>query len=214
MNHIEYYVKKVLKRGLNKLNIHALDKFLIIPFMTVREFDRLVSIMKNNRNKIYIEHGCGGSTVFANKYFREYYSCDTDNNFVQFLNKVMKKNKVEHIDVGAIREWGYPLEASVENAEKISRHFEVLRTKERKDDYIVFIDGRCRVLTALNYVQSLKPGDLLMVHDYNKREEYRSILDFFDVVEHVDTLIVLKIKQDVDQEKLKNQKKAFSQNFI
>lgn len=213
-NYVEYYVKKTLRRVLNKLNIHAYDKFLIIPFMTAKEFDAFVRILQENKDKVYIEHGCGGSTIFADKFFKRYYSCDTDPNFVRFLNGVTKKEKIEYINVGAIREWGYPIEESLENAQRISRHFQALKKKEREEDYLVFIDGRCRVLTALSYVLCLKPADLLLVHDFDLREQYREILNYFQVIRHVDTLVVLRVNDRIDEAKLNAQIESFSQSFI
>jgi hypothetical protein len=75
-------------------------------------------------------------------------------------------------------------------------------TKSEEPD-LVLIDGRFRVACALTVLlNSDKP--YVIIHDFNNRSQYHCILIFYDVIESVDTLVVLKKKEVYDKDLAKS----------
>ncbi|MEH0007567.1 MAG: hypothetical protein V6Z82_02460 [Flavobacteriales bacterium] len=180
--------------------------------MTVKEYLFVGEFLKANSSKIYIESGSGGSTVMANKYFGDLYSYETDPRFVAYLNDLTGKKIVELINVGEVEKFGYPIVQSIENAKKISACLLGALNERRDRSAIIFIDGRCRVLTALNCAAYLNSRDIVMIHDF-ERKFYHEVLYFFDIIKLVDTIVVLKIKENLDLKLLEREKEHFKLDF-
>lgn len=72
----------------------------------------------------------------------------------------------------------------------------------KKADFI-FIDGRFRVACALSIILNCNSNPIVAIHDFWVRIEYQVLLEFYDIEDRIDTLAVLKIKKDVDIEKVK-----------
>jgi hypothetical protein len=64
---------------------------------------------------------------------------------------------------------------------------------------VVLVDGRFRVAAALKALWHINDASVVLIHDWTKRKEkYGRVLAYYDVVDKVDTLIVLARKSDVD----------------
>jgi hypothetical protein len=64
---------------------------------------------------------------------------------------------------------------------------------------VVLVDGRFRVAAALKALWHIDDASVVLIHDWTPRKEaYGRVLAYYDVVDKVDTLIVLARKSDVD----------------
>ena len=66
----------------------------------------------------------------------------------------------------------------------------------------MLIDGRFRVACALATIMNCKKSTKIMIHDYTFRQYYHILEEFLDIVETIDTLVVFKIKNNVDMKKV------------
>jgi len=187
-------------------NVNGLDFFqkesaakllmsLLKPVMTVLEF------------------GAGASTAFYSKLVKKWISIEGCRAWFDIIKPKVPKN-VEMISVEQTHPYEYmpPKEDIV--AAKLLHHFsdtevevskpyqtgkvkdwpviQYLRffdfvnaakqIKEKVD--VVLVDGRARVFSALAAAEVLKPGGLVVVHDWS-RAEYAPLLEFFDVVQEI-----------------------------
>jgi hypothetical protein len=64
---------------------------------------------------------------------------------------------------------------------------------------VVLIDGRARVGCAIKALWRIDDASVVLLHDYIGREgPYASVLHFYDVIDLVDTMVVLSRKRNVD----------------
>jgi hypothetical protein len=71
--------------------------------------------------------------------------------------------------------------------------------KRKENTDLVLVDGRFRVACALKVCLEL-PSSTVIVHDFYNRVHYHGILPYFDVIESVETLAVLKPKAIFDRQ--------------
>jgi hypothetical protein len=196
-----------LRKFIIKVAAFAPCKFLInenqlpiLPAMSAWEYVFLREIMRKHSNYAYIEYGCGGSTVLADRYFSYVNSADTDARWCNRINKVLRNGNVRHIEVGELGEWGSPMVLSAENATKIAGiHQDTLKHIKARGDRVLFlIDGRCRVLTACIIFQYLQDCDLVLIHDFSIRNEYYCILQVYDIVSVRGNLALLRKNSSPD----------------
>lgn len=193
------------------------SKPLFHPFRMTRKeqklFDRCVSESKN-----YLEFGMGGSTFrVLQKSQANVYSVDSSEPWIhmmkqyKFIKKMLQSRlSLIHVNIGPTHEWGRPLGES-------SKHLfpdyskEVFNKIDSDEIDTVLVDGRFRVSCALSTVKECRNKDLkILFHDF-EREHYHVVLKYLDKVESADTLVVLKVKQQLDTEQLEQdyQKYAF-----
>ena len=155
----------------------------ILPAMSGLEYAFLRALMRQNKDCIYIEYGCGGSTLLADKYFSNIISADTDMEWCDRINTHLKNGQVRHIDVGETSDWGAPIEMSELNARKIAQIHQnvLLEAKSHHARRFILIDGRCRVFTACSIFPHITDGDIVLLHDFTTRREYYDILQMYDL---------------------------------
>lgn len=171
----------------------------ILPWMfskAKRElFNRYCSLAKG-----YFEYGCGGSTVAASTIL----SCTNINSVESDINWIIKvKDSIPtvqftHIDIGPISEFGYP--ATEINHSVWHTYSQAWTTLDHQAD-LVLIDGRFRVACALWLCLHPKAVKWAFFDDFRNRPHYFCILEFIDILEGADDLIVFKPKKDFNIEK-------------
>lgn len=159
----------------------------------------------------YLEFGTGGSTMkAAGSGFETIVAIDSDLDYVGAVRAhpavasmiARGAAAILHADIGSTRRWGYPKDRR--SVEKWHRYIaspwaEFARRKETPD--LVFIDGRFRVACALSVAalalqSALRP--MVLFHDMSyMRPEYMGILRYFEVVEQVDALWLLQLRDDI-----------------
>lgn len=149
----------------------------------------------------YLEFGCGGSTVWAARAgVKRIVSVESDPDWIAKCRKAPELKGTDAsfvpIDIGETGAWGKPLDAA--GAEHWPDYSAAGWDLLPAPPDLVFIDGRYRVACGLQAVLRIPPSAKLIVHDFWNRPSYYELLNFCDVVEHVDTLAVLSPRQHVD----------------
>jgi len=145
----------------------------------------------------YFEFGSGGSTYRASitENIKTITSVESDQVFSEKIKKLSPKIDMMYVDIGPTREFGNPSNRSKIHLWKNYPNA-VKNCKENTD--LVLIDGRFRVACALMVCLEL-PTSTVIVHDFNNRLQYHCILPYFDVIESVETLVVLKPKANFNR---------------
>lgn len=98
------------------------------------------------------------------------------------------------------KEWGFPVDETHKElfpdfSKNIYNHIPT------EDIDLVLIDGRFRVACALMAViqfYTKREHVHIMIHDYTIRSEYTTIEKYLERIDGIDTLMVFKIKKEVD----------------
>ncbi|MCM3420734.1 hypothetical protein [Sphingopyxis alaskensis] len=147
-----------------------------------------------------LEFGCGGSTLVAARQVRRIVSVDSDPAWLARVRAEVAAEPVDftpvHIDIGPVGEWGYPTgESRLRDWPRY--HTQVWRGMGGSPD-AVLIDGRFRVACLLQAIIHCKPDCVLLFHDFTGRPHYHAVLRHVDVLTRVDTLAVMRVRQQVD----------------
>ncbi len=191
--------------------INELKNFIInenIP-VHVSSSEKLLFDKYVRNSKKYLEFGCGGSTFHMLEYTdADVISVESDKNFIDYISKygVIKnldrksRLKFYHIDIGEIKSWGWPLDYSKhDNYPNYSKLiFSSLDPKFVKDIDTVFVDGRFRVACVLSVLLNCNKNVTIIIHDFTNRDHYHILLNFIEKVESADTLVVFRVKQNID----------------
>ena len=147
-----------------------------------------------SKNQVVLEWGTGDSTVEIGKIVREVYSIEhlkkwydkikkrVTSNVKLFLCPVTMKNKRIDGDLDEFKEY---VEKPLEFDEKFD---------------LILIDGRARYECGKIAHQLADENTKVFIHDFTippqkGREDYNKLLEYFDIVEHIERLILLKKKE-------------------
>ena len=175
--------------------------------MTSKErsvFERLVAT-----SNAYLEYGCGGSTEIASQIAKGVVvSIESDALWVKALKEKLHireaiakgKLHIQHVDIGPVGDWGVPKDET-----KIRNWPQYFLTPFTKYDFLydlILIDGRFRPSCAYAAFALANDSVTVIIHDYAVRTYYHDVEKFFNIVEQVDTLVVLEKKNKILQRSL------------
>ena len=207
MNKLLFHFKYRLKKYLNKVGISFADRALMVPKMTYKEARFFTDYLTENISSLYLESGSGGSTLIANSLGFEFHSYETSEGYTTYMNQLLQANKVTHVSVGKVQKYGRPIEVNPTITHKIASVFDAHLSKNVKQRVIVFLDGRCRVLTALHIHANLSDQDSVLVHDFT-RLKYQDILQAYHIIDQADSLVLLQ-KKAIANDLLQQLKKKY-----
>lgn len=161
--------------------------------MTYNEYRFFKDYLSQHTSALYLESGSGGSTLIANRLGLSFYAYETSEDYTTYMNQLLKANKVTYVSVGKVHKYGRPIEVNPTITHKISSVFDSHLLKNVNQRVIVFLDGRCRVLTALHIHPNLSDEDSVLVHDFT-RLKYQDMLQAYRIVYQIDSLVLLKKK--------------------
>jgi hypothetical protein len=175
----------------------------MMPMMSSEEIKLFEKYLSQATN--YLEYGSGGSTVFASKFenIKKIKSIESDS---EWALKIQKETRTEmnYINLGEIGGCGTPIDLS-------TKHLWHKYSQNYSDEFdLVLIDGRFRVACFLDIC--LKGNPIILFHDFLDRPEYHIVLDFCQVIDFIDTLVVLKINEELDLERIKELYSTYSLN--
>lgn len=189
-----------------------LDKFSKTPKyypiqLTISEQNTLISILKNTKN--YLEFGAGGSTFLALLHSNaKITTVESDLNWINFIKtwnilktNVNKRLNFCHVDIGKIIEWGYPQDIE-SNKNKLPNYSKIAFENLNNTFDTVLVDGRFRVACVLQTILHCDKETTILIHDFFDRPQYHIILEFLDVVDSVDNLGILKIKENINKKEI------------
>ena len=171
------------------------------PAMLPSEIELFKSVMRCATK--YVEFGSGGSTVLAHSMGCA--SIVTIDSSLQWLEKVKRACavdgragiKVIHVDIGAVKELGYPIDDS--NKERWDVYHSAPwadRDLALADTYL--IDGRFRVACAIQTALHCSRHAIIMVHDFANRPYYHCIREIMREIARADNFSVFQVRSDFE----------------
>lgn len=196
-----------LKKIVRRIDRSSPYPFFYPLIMSKNEKKALDNILKKTTK--YLEFGAGGSTIRAlRKSKAEIHCVESSKPWIEYMRNYFPirhfENKRLHfhlVDIGKTKLWGYPEDDS-------SKHLfpeyssGIFKSLDPQTIDTFFIDGRFRVACALSVILHTHSFDTsntkILIHDFSEREHYQAVLKYFDVIEMVDTLAILRIKEDIN----------------
>lgn len=166
----------------------------------IKKFEEYLSKATN-----YLEYGSGGSTVFASKFenIKKIKSIESDSSWALKIQK-QARTEMNYINLGRTGQCGTPIDLSI-------KHLWPTYSKHYSSEFdLVLIDGRFRVACFLDII--LKGTSTILFHDFSIRPEYHIVLEFSTIIDSVDTLVVLKINDNIDKQKVQELYEKYSFN--
>jgi hypothetical protein len=167
--------------------------FLKQPHLTDKEEELLLSSI--SENDVVLEYGSGFSTAKMGKVCKKLYSIEHDAKWHQKSTELVQG--MDNVEIKFVPP-NNPNYTKNLTREDFKDYVEVCTHLGENID-VVFIDGRARVHCAEEVTKVLAHGHRVLIHDWN-RKKYHSVLDFYDIISHVDDMVLLKAKAgDEDQ---------------
>lgn len=185
-----------------------------VPAMSPAEIELFESCLDQAHH--YYEFGSGGSTKLAASMGLTVHGVESDARWLEQLrSEVGSACRVQHVDIGPTKEWGYPVDLRA--ADQFPDYSRSIHAHDRPFD-LVLVDGRFRVACTLETIDYLvEKGDLatarIFIHDFWNREHYKPVLEFLDAEKTVETAGLFKIKPKLDRDRLKMLKTVFQQDY-
>lgn len=179
------------------------------PLMSTKEIEMFQLYLQ--KSKTYVEYGSGGSTCLACKTecIEHITTIESNDNWV---NKIKQDDSVkQRLEKGSIvfividilgnpHFWGFPINNT--KKENWPLYSQAIRTTSNTPPDMILIDGRFRVACAIQAFLLSDATTMILIHDYENRSHYHIVLEFLDVVEKVDTLVVFRKRTDIDDIRL------------
>ena len=156
---------------------------------------------------VYFEYGSGGSTyqAFKRDNIKKVYSVESDLNWINKIYQALnipgnnEKLTMIHVEMDANpKKYGRPgPKSSYNDWIKYSRAFSYLDDESKNKVDLVLIDGRFRVACLLNLFNHISDSTIILFDDFYNRRVYHIVLNYYDVVQRVGKMAVLK-KKNID----------------
>ncbi|URW84088.1 hypothetical protein NBV64_07030 [Alcaligenes sp. DN25] len=204
----EDYLKQARLRNLPSMKIPD------TPAMTSAEIEFFESCLDQAQH--YYEFGSGGSTKLAASMGLLVHGVESDRRWLEQLHaEVGEACKVNHVDIGPTKEWGYPVDLRA--ADQFPNYSRSIHTQDLPFD-LILVDGRFRVACTLESIEYvLEKGDpasaRIFIHDFWNREFYKPVLEFLNAEKTVETAGLFKIKANINRAQLQAVKTAFQQDY-
>lgn len=221
----------MLRYGINKLRrsikiSDSLDNYLVrsfptlflLPHMSYRETKLFEKYTDKGEN--VVEFGAGGSTVVFLRKKKKIISIENNKPYLDFINSIHyirkgtanKQLGFKYVDTGEIKKWGR-LKNDLKKEDWPQYYQTIWDEYNIANPDIVLIDGRFRVMCALNAIPYINRNTIVLFHDFTCPKKYNSILQFFDVIDYADSLYVLRVKNIINNESLEAMKKEFQYDY-
>ena len=215
----EIYDDEILKYKAMRENMKGRDaknmenkSTIVIPekaypiALSKNEIEFLVDAIKDSKR--YLEFGSGGSTFITleRTNVQEVISVESDNAWLDKLREWSNIRTNEggrlrfiHVDIGKTGSLGFPVS---KDKQESYFHYSADPFTQFQDFDSVFIDGRFRVACALQTALHCGSTSKILFHDFNNRKPYHCILKFFDILDTMDTMALLKVKENIDRKEV------------
>lgn len=155
-----------------------------------------------------LEWGSGGSTLEIAKHVKQLYSIEHDQKWYDKVSKLLPDNaSMFHVQRNKEEASGH--DGTFDDYKDyilyprffVTYPFGVQKLPSTVNYDVIFIDGRARVECAKEAIKILKPGGIILIHDYRnptkqyRRYEYEVVEEFLDVIDGEYALWAFKPKQ-------------------
>lgn len=187
----------------------------MIPHGMMTEAEKAMLMENLGQSRSYLEWGMGNTTLWALsvstvKRITAIEGCEPFlADWVRVQDGVAeaeqkKRLRVIFADTGMAAPHSEPSH----NWAAIGEAYAAPKTLRNPSDFVL-VDGRFRVACAIT--AALLGCGRVAIHDYSFRPHYGAMMEFFDLVEAVDTIIILKPKKKIN---LKNAEARRAQYFL
>ena len=195
----------------------------IIPYLYLKFFSSLRKSLFDGDDflfkkslegiKIYGEYGCGLSSKWMLKNTNcKVISVDSSKEWVEKIKtenkKYLSKLTINHIDLGKVRRWGFPLSyAKSNNFQDYTDYI----WKQSEIPTFVLVDGRFRVCCFLTSLKFAEAGTKIIFDDYVNSPHYHFIEKYVSRISEFgrQCLFIVPAKNEIDMISLNKDIDAF-----
>lgn len=167
------------------------------PWMSDSEIQTITKYLK--KDDTMLEWGSGGSTNYFPQFVKEYYSIEHDQNWFNEISQSIPNNvNYNFVDLDQ------PLTDPTQK-QQLQTYINFVDTLGLKKIDKVLIDGRGRGWCAEKVIPYLTEDSVVFLHDYWQRPSYHIVEQWFDIIDYVkdgQSLVVLKLKKHLIQNKI------------
>ncbi|MEO7222973.1 MAG: hypothetical protein ABIY37_10910 [Devosia sp.] len=193
----------------------AADVPTLKPAMSPKEIACLQKYLAGAAS--YVEFGCGGSTLLAVRSpAKRVWSVESDPAWMALIRRHPEITAAEqagrltlwHGDIGPTKAYGYPATPwwrlrRPGHRNKWPNYYETIWTQAGTAEADLFlIDGRFRVASGLAVAANCRDEAVVLVHDFRSRPDYNALLEVYEKIDRVRSLIVLKRKPGVSADRI------------
>ena len=195
----------------------------IIPYLYLKFFSSLNKSLFDGDDflfkkslegiKIYGEYGCGLSSRWMLKNTNcKVISVDSSKEWVEKTKtenkKYLSKLKINHIDLGKVRRWGFPL--SYVKSNNFQDYTDYI-WKQSESPTFVLVDGRFRVCCFLTSLKFAEAGTKIIFDDYVNSPHYHFIEKYVSRINECgrQCLFIVPAKNEIDMISLNKDIDAF-----
>ena len=193
-----------------------------LPRMSPQEIALLR--MEASRSLYCVEFGCGGSTLeFLRQGIENIVSVESDRAWVSAIQQVpevrtaisSRRLEILHADIGPVKGWGYPASSEHRDSWPLYAALPWKRYGLWPDETaVVLIDGRFRVACCLKAIEAIlengRRNTKILIHDFLPgRPRYRAVLDFCEIIDCKEGLVVLSPRANLDRISLTTMRQRF-----
>ncbi len=195
----------------------------IIPYLYLKFFSSLRKSLFDGDDflfkkslegiKIYGEYGCGLSSKWVLKNTNcMVISVDSSKEWVEKIKtenkKYLSKLTINHIDLGKVRRWGFPL--SYVNSNNFQDYTDYI-WKQSESPTLVLVDGRFRVCCFLTSLKFAEAGTKIIFDDYVNSPHYHFIEKYVSRINECgrQCLFIVPAKNEIDMVSLNKDIDAF-----
>lgn len=168
-----------------------------LPLMRQPEIDMIVSYLKPEY--VMFEWGSGGSTLYFPKFVKLYYTVESQAHWFKivslFVSKDEELRKKVFMNYTPIPIYDYS--STTLTHDDFKAYVECIKLIPDKLD-VILVDGdnKSRVFCALEALKHIDENTIVFIHDYYNREElHAQVEEHYDVIDKVETLVVLRKKK-------------------
>ena len=146
----------------------------------------------------YLEFGGGGTTELASKYIKgKGHLITSIKSLPDKLSNIISDNlSIHYIDVESDDDFGNPSPKCPIN--KIIKYTSITDLVDINSIDTILVKGRFRVGCLLSIFDYIKNTAVILVDDYRDRNYYHILEKYYEIVNRIDKMVVLKKKNNVD----------------
>jgi hypothetical protein len=132
---------------------------------------------------IYFEFGSGGSTNLASYFKLKTYSVESD---IKWHAKLKSSGIIANYITVDLKNTAFGYPGNNTNINDWKKYIQAYKKEFNAD--VILIDGRFRVACALDIFSKIKNNTMVLVHDYENRNQYHIIEKFYIKIKSWDVL--------------------------
>jgi hypothetical protein len=177
------------------------DASISMPVVTLPDAEKKFLADRYAEAETILEYGSGGSTVLASRMNnKKVFSVESDLNWAKSLRSALsirfpecKSTHVHHVDIGATKAWGYPVDDSQwKNYHNYALDIWDQSFFEHPD--LILIDGRFRLGCFAAALLKVKKPTTVLFDDYFDRPEYHAAEKYCAVSEKAGRMAEFNVK--------------------